>query len=316
MVVVVGLLLLLAVVKLLEQIFGKKVYLVLVLLTALIGFGLMGRACDGGALRVGTYNVRRFGVEPTDMARLAEVVSNTRADLLALEEVQSEERAEELATRLSVGGRRFAVKLSSCGGKSAMRVGFLYDGSRLTLRDPMEFPELDPAGGGSCSGGERPGFAVTAVRPRGRVRVLAVHLVAGGEPDRVARRKEQWRLIYKIVARLREGDATPVAVLGDTNSTGYLDDAQGERTFIEREASLARMDLLTGGLACSEYWKPGPDGIAPSLLDHVLVTPGLARRRSARVHGFCRELACAPSREIPEEWRRVSDHCPVTFDLE
>ncbi len=67
-------------------------------------------------------------------------------------------------------------------------------------------------------------------------------------------------------------------MLCNTNSASYLDGAQGERTFIEREASLARMDLLTGGLACSEYWKPGPDGIAPSLLDHVVVTPGLARR--------------------------------------
>lgn len=55
--------------------------------------------------------------------------------------------------------------------------------------------------------------------------------------------------------------------------------------------------------------------LAPSLLDHVVATPGLVAPRSARVHGFCQELACRRVDRAPQEYERVSDHCPVSFAL-
>lgn len=279
--------------------------------------GARGHGCDlRGPLRVGTYNIRRFGVEPTDMARLSEIVGDADADVLALQEIQTVDGTRELARRVSRGGRRYTYVLSSCGGKSAMHVGFLFDETRVRLVGTREYPELDPAGGGSCGGGERPGLAATFERPNTatkRFTLLAVHLVAGGEPEKMARRREQWKRAHRIAGEL--GKEGLVAILGDTNSTGFLDDRGGERSFIEDEAKRAGLDVTTRDLRCSEYFGPIDGQLRPSLLDHVVASPELAREGSVRLHGFCAELACAPTKDRPRDFVKVSDHCPVTLDV-
>jgi endonuclease/exonuclease/phosphatase family metal-dependent hydrolase len=312
---IVGLLVALAVVRVLEKIFGKRVWIALVVLAAVVGFAIRFGACDRDSdVRVGTYNIRRFGVENTDMRRLTGVVASTRADVLALQEIQSEAKVADLAKRLSTAGRSFAFKLSTCGGRSEMRVGFLYDEKRVALVTTREFPELAPDERGSCNG-ERPGLLGTFSRGAGgtRFQLLVFHLIAGGDAEKIAKRKAQWRLAHRIAKDARA--AGPIAILGDTNSTGYLDDRGGERTFIDAQAEQAGMVVETRPLGCSEYFQPEPPAIRPSLLDHVVATPGFARAGSVRLHGYCAELACHPTSAPPEEYTVVSDHCPVTIDL-
>lgn len=308
-----GLVIAFVVVKLLEKIFGSRIWLLLVLVAALIGSAIRCGACDtGGHVRVGTYNIRRFGVEDTDDRRLADVIRATRADVLAVQEIQSERRLGELADRLSEHGRRFTYALSKCGGKSEMRVGFLYDERRVTLVETREFPELAPDERADC-GVERPGLLGRFVRRSDgeKFQLLVVHLAAGGE--KFEKRKEQWRRAHRIARDAHVHG--PLAILGDTNSTGFIDDANGERTFIEDEARRENKVVLTGELGCSEYFQPEPPAIKPSLLDHVVATPAFAQTASVRVHGFCSELACRPASSAPPEFTSVSDHCPVTVDL-
>lgn len=292
----------------------KLAHVFLVLLVVLLLLALRG--CGG--VRAGTYNIRRFGVEPTDLPRLAAIVEESGADVLALQEIEAEAAPRALAARLSRRGRSFVVALSTCGGKSGMRVGFLYDETRVRLVGTREFRELEPEGG-ACSTGERPGLAGTFADARtGRAfTLLAVHLQAGSAPDRLAIRKEQWRRALALVKRLEADGLGPVALLGDTNSTGFLDDRGGERTFILDSAARASVEVLTRGLACSEYYGPLEEGgpLVPSLLDHVVSSPGLARASSVRVHGQCAALACRPAATAPREHVTVSDHCPVTFDV-
>jgi endonuclease/exonuclease/phosphatase family metal-dependent hydrolase len=309
---IVGLVVALVVVKLLEKVFGSRVWIALVVIAAIVGFAVRFGACDpNGATRVGTYNIRRFGVENTDLRRLAGVVESTHADVLALQEIQSEAKLGELAKRLSTAGRRFAFKLSACGGKSEMRVGFLYDEARVTLERTREFPELAPDERGSCEG-ERPGLLGTFVAKDAKpFQLLVFHLAAGAE--KVEKRKAQWRLAHRIAKEARAQG--PVAILGDTNSTGYLDDSAGERTFIDGEAERAGMVVETRLLGCSEYFQPEPPAIRPSLLDHVVADTGFARSGSVRLHGYCAALACKPAGAPPDEFTTVSDHCPVTVDL-
>jgi endonuclease/exonuclease/phosphatase family metal-dependent hydrolase len=273
-------------------------------------------ASCGHGVRVGTFNIRQFGFEPTDMDRLTAVIQATEADVLALQEIRSDDKMKDLARRLSVKGRRYAFQLSTCGGTSKMRVGLLYDEARVAVRDFREYPELDPDGKGACSTKERPGFAATIDDGRRPFTVLVIHLVSGSEPAQIARRRVQWQLAHRIAKDLGAG-GVPVMILGDTNSTGFLDDKAGERTFIEDEAKKAEMDVVTGGLGCSEYWSATTGGpLQPSLLDHVVASPGLAARGTVRVHGFCEQLACAPAQRAPEDYVKVSDHCPVTLDLQ
>lgn len=261
--------------------------------------------------RVGTFNIQQFGKRDTDMAKLTARVASLDADILAVQEIQSEPKLRQLAARLSGASRTYRVALSTCGGKSEMRVGFLYDERRVTLASTKEYPELDPGGDGRCTAGERPGFLGVFKDGERIVHLLAVHLAKGD----LSKRRKQWESAHAIAAKLREGGATNVVILGDANSAGYRDDDGGERTFIDERARNAGMRVETRGIECSEYWKT--DGrYAPSLLDHAVATAGIVARGSARVHGYCAALRCKPQESsMPDEFESVSDHCPVTVDL-
>jgi endonuclease/exonuclease/phosphatase family metal-dependent hydrolase len=299
---------------------GMKRWLKMAIVVVVALLSLL-RACDSctsswddarSQRRVGTYNIRMFGEETTDMNRLVAIVKATRADVLAVQEIKDEARMRDLAKRLSDGQRKFTFKLSECGGKSRLMVGFLYDAARVKLTSTREYAELDPDGDGSCTEGARPGLLGVFESDGRTFQLLVIHLAAGGKPDEFARRKEQWTRAHRIAASLRA--AGPVAILGDTNSTGFLDDRNGERTFIEEQAKRAGLDVATRDLGCSEYFGKEND-LKPSLLDHVVATPGLVKKGSMEVHGFCEELACAPTKRAPDDYVKVSDHCPVTFDV-
>jgi endonuclease/exonuclease/phosphatase family metal-dependent hydrolase len=270
-----------------------------------------------GPLKVATFNIRRFGVEPTDMALLTRIVGDVGADVVAVQEIQSVEKLDELARALSGPGRRYAHTLASCGGRSEMLVGFLYDAARVKLKKTREFNELDPDGNGRCTEGERAGLLGVFEAGGRTVNLVVVHLSAGGEPEKAEKRREQWARVMRIVDRLRSEGAKDIAVLGDANSTGFLDNRHGERDYIRQLVTGRGLELPTGELACSEYWVPRAGAMEPSMLDHVVATPGLARAGSAAVHGYCEALRCRPHRlkEAPDDYVRVSDHCPVSFSI-
>jgi exonuclease III len=296
-----------AVVVALGWIFGRKGAIVLALAALALAVAWYLGAFG---LRIGTYNIRRFGVEATDMDQLARVIERADADVLAVQEIQDEAKLRALAARLG----RYKVALSRCGGRSEMRIGFLYDDAKLTLERTEEYPELDPDRKDEC-GVERPGFLGIFRAGSRTIDLLSVHFAAGGEREKMVKRKDQWEKVHRIVAALRASGAE-VIVLGDVNATGYLDDAHGERTFIEDRAKEAGLGVASAPLACSEYMRR-PDGVlGPSLLDHVVATPHTVAPWSIDVGGYCAELRCAPhSGEPPREFARVSDHCPVTFRL-
>jgi endonuclease/exonuclease/phosphatase family metal-dependent hydrolase len=244
------------------------------------------------------------------------VILDARPDALALQEVVSEEAVVALEGRLAARGRRYAHALSRCGGKRSLRVGFLYDPRAVTLASVREFPALEPGGEGQCAGDDRSGLVAELLHRGRRVHALTAHLAAGAEPERVARRRQQWGRLLAIARQLRAEGATRVVALGDMNSTGWLDDAGGERALITDGARGAGLAVATAAVACTEYWR-GPRGrFEPSVLDHVLASPE-TRASAAAVHGYCARLACAPHPldQPTAEYAVVSDHCPVTVDI-
>jgi endonuclease/exonuclease/phosphatase family metal-dependent hydrolase len=297
----------------------------LVLAALLVGVG--AKRCGAPSLppsavvRVATYNVRFFGKEPTDQERLRAVVSSVDPAVLALEELVVDSAAETLAESLSVGGRSYRVAAASCGGRSGLRVAFVYDASRVEWRETREFAAMEPDGNGACTAGDRAALAGTFTRrgdPTGqRTTLVAVHLAARSDPERVEQRRAQWRRLFSLVERLRREGHGRVLILGDANSTGWRDDAHGERTFIAREAEGAGLRVETAGLACSEYYRRDARGLEPSMLDHVLAPPGAVRPGTVRLHGYCAAYACQrlSSEQTPREYTTVSDHCPVSVDL-
>ncbi len=289
------------------------------LLVMALGLLLREQGCgEDRPLRIATYNIRQFPRD-TDLPRLREVIAALDADVIAVQEIKDRAALDPLVRSLSTGRRRYRYVLAACGGKNQMFLGFLYDTRRAHLRSTREFAELDPDGKGRCSDGERSGLWGVFVSGKRVVHLLAVHLPAGGLPDRVRRRREQWRRALRLLQKLREKGATEVALLGDVNSIGYLDNRDGERDLIDDDLRRAGMDLPTRSLPCSFYWQApeSRDVLSPNLLDHVITTRGLARPGSARVHGFCAALRCQPHpmAGAPPEFHSVSDHCPVSIDL-
>jgi len=276
-----------------------------------IGVAIAARVSGcGGSTAVATFNIRDFGAE-TDMKRLAALVREVDPDVLAIQEVQDPKKPAALARALTTGDRRYAAIVSRCGGK--LKLALLHDTTRVRLTGTEEIPELDPDRG-RCDEGDRPALVARFERDGRPFRLVVVHLAAGGERERVERRKEQWKKIHALVARLRAASSDPVVVLGDVNSTGYLDDAHGERTFLRESTKAAGLSLETDGLACTEYFKTGDRELSPSVLDHVVSTPGAVRFATPKVHGYCAALSCRRHQGAPpSDYTEVSDHCPVSF---
>lgn len=274
------------------------------------------------SLRVATFNVRFLGRDPTDLERLRALVAEVDPAVLALQELVRDEPAREVARALSVGGRRYELAAAQCGGRSGLRVAFLYDRARVEWRGVREFAAMDPSEQGACTEGDRAALAGTFARrfapsDEAPTTLVALHLAARGEPARVEQRRQQWSRLFAIRDKLEREGAGRVLLLGDTNSTGWREDAHGERSSIEERARSAGMRVETASLACSEYWRTGDRTWDPSMLDHVLAPHGAVIDGSARLHGYCAQLQCerwsgdAP----PPDYTRVSDHCPVSVDL-
>lgn len=287
----------------------------IVALAMFASLGLRGGGCFTPRLRVGTFNIERLGGkgQNTNFARAAALIAATEADVLAVQEVMTARAAKNLLARLP---RHFEMAVSNCGGNSEMHVGYFYDPDRVRLISTTEHQELDPDPSDTCAL-ERPGLSAKFERTdTGRAfQLLVFHLVPYDKGMSV--RRAQWRKAHVIAAKLAKD--TPVAILGDANSTGFLDDGGGERTFILDEAKKANMEVVTSPLACSEYYRRDPadpnQPLVPSLLDHVVATPGLTRRNSTKLWGYCAELACKVPSSDPEDFKTVSDHCPITIDL-
>lgn len=281
-------------------------------LAAVTALCLSLAACrEPSPLRVGTYNIRNFGREPTDVDRLARVILDARPDVLALQEIIDPAAVEALEGRLlALGGARYRHALARCGGRRGLLVGYLYS-ARVSRVRIEEFPSLEP--GGACEGDDRAGLVGVFRAGSVELSALTLHLAAGSEPERVERRRAQWDRALAIAERLRHAGAARVIVLGDANSTGWLDDRGGERAFITERARRAGLAVATANVACTEFWRAPSKRFEASVLDHILSAPGIVS--NAMVHGYCARLACTAHDEPTAEYATVSDHCPVTVDL-
>ncbi len=294
--------------------------LVVMLLSGL----LLARECRPETpFRVATYNVRFFGKEPTDIRRLAQVIAHAEPTVFALQELVDDRALQALLDELARSGRRYQAVTAQCGGRSGLRVAFVYDAARVRWEGAREFAGIDVQPGAACTEGDRAALAGTfyrmntAVNEQSRITLLTIHLAAMATDERVALRRQQWKRVFAIVEHLRAELGGSVLVLGDTNSTGWLTNAHGERSFIIEQAQAHQLHVETGQLSCSEYYQNEQRIYVPSMLDHILVPVGLVRPGSVRVHGYCAEQRCRALGQTtpPVEYQTVSDHCPVSVDL-
>lgn len=295
---------------------GVRRWLVLrlALVCVLVAVGLS--LCDRPVpLILGTFNIRRFPGPDTDLEAVARAIAELDADAFAVQEIVEPRAFQAALDRASaLSGRRYQVALepAHCPRRGPdMHVGVVHDIGALALLEARMLGEF------TCPEGQPAGMVALLRASDGRRLALAsVHLSAGDTPRVRDERAAQWDWLLAALPGLHAELDAPVIVAGDFNSTGFLGADDPERRRIDALVERHALQLPTGRLGCTMYWKPEPtSGYEVSVLDHLLAPRELALG-PAEALGMCAALACAPQAEAPAGWQSVSDHCPVRVPLD
>lgn len=290
--------------------------------TALSSLMLM-LTLNAQALTIGAYNIRNFDYDErariyTDKNELAKTFKTANFDILSVEEVVNTEAFDKFIQSNFPG---YATEISRCGGEHNQHLGFVYNKSKVDLLSFNEdLSASDPGGnGGGCNSGSRPlGIALFEIKAtKQRFYGITVHLKSGGATDAQQKRAKQFDAIKNVINDLKaKSNVKEFYFAGDMNTTEYLSKGADYKNLTKTVSSLGMIDV-TANVGCSAYWWGGTDDKVeePSLLDHIVVTPGLLKvAQNAQVGAHCKAVSCksASVSSLGVTYGKVSDHCPVT----
>jgi endonuclease/exonuclease/phosphatase family metal-dependent hydrolase len=244
-------------------------------------------------LKVGSFNIESFPQSERQVRGAFAALAALELDAVALQEITDPAAAAAAAAR-HLGRSWRAVFCQTC---PEHRLGVLYDTDRLELLGTEEYPQL------VLYPGARPAFEAR-LEGAGRVlRIIVVHLKAGGDGGAV--RERQLRALRPILqAAVASGD--DVVLAGDFNST-----ADADRAAIAELAAATRTHWASREIECTCYWQRR-ESCFGAALDHVLTSRAGAE---VSVGGGCADVGCQPGASCPSYRREVSDHCPVRVEL-
>jgi hypothetical protein len=279
------------------------------------------------SITIGAYNIRNFDYDEryrirTNKVELSSIIKELNVDLLSVEEISNTQEFENFISTKFYG---YDTELSRCGGRGGHKLGFVYNKAKIEL---LAFNEdlsvTNPGGEIGCDISSRPlAIGLFRIRATGqKFYGMTAHLKAGSHPNAVEKRHEQLTIIKDLINELRyKTGIRDFYLAGDLNTTLFYGNGP-DALFLKKIAREAGMYVLTQNLPCSAYWWGGSDdGIeTPSLLDHILVTPGLIKNPSVRanVGGHCQKARCqqVPESVLGVSYESVSDHCPVTATIQ
>jgi hypothetical protein len=290
------------------------------LLTLIVSFTLKA------SVTIGAYNIRNFDYDEryrirTNKIELSNILKNLNADVLSVEEVVNKAEFSNFINTKMAG---FKDAISECGGAHGQHLGFIYNTNTiemLSFNEDLSISEPGEAGG--CNSGSRP-LAIGLFQIKSSKQKfygLTTHLKSGSDPESVEKRTKQFQILKNIIRDLKA--KTGIAdfyFAGDLNTTEYLSRGTDYKLLTKLVSDLGMIDLAQN-LGCSAYWWGGTDdGIEdPSLLDHIVVTPGLRKNSNqAQASGHCKKVSCrqASLKELGVSYESVSDHCPITATIQ
>lgn len=269
------------------------------------------RIGDEDTLDIGAWNLKNFpcgnvpfspecraGLEDTPTL-VADLVTSMDLEVVALEEVASEDAFAELVQRLP--HHEGVLSSDSYGDGSYQKLAFLYDTRVIDAGDEALLFQ-------GQSAFPRPALQVPFTWTPSDLTFLAiaVHLKAGETQDDSARRGAAIAQLEDYANNLVDGaGADRIVMLGDFNEV--LSDASGRANFAplsdaERFAIATEANTAAGETS----FLPNP-GI---ILDHIVTTSALAN-----VTGVSAALIPRLDFDIEGYRERISDHLPVTLSL-
>lgn len=293
---------------------------------ALTLLALIASLSAHAALTIGAYNIRNFDYDEryrirTNKVELASMLINLRADVLSVEEINN---TVEFASFIQTKVPGYKAATSECGGEHGQHLGFVYNTNTIEM---LSFNEdltiANPGSVGGCNSGSRPmAIALFKVKATGqKFYGMTVHLKSGSQAESLTKRQKQFEIIKKFIKELKvKTGVQDYYFAGDMNTTEYLSRGSDYKMFTQVVRDLGMVDLAAN-LGCSAYWWGGSDdGIEePSLLDHVVATPGLIKTQArTQVTGHCAKVACksASLEQLGISYESVSDHCPIISTIQ
>lgn len=258
-------------------------------------------AGDRSALRLMTWNLEWFAHPkegPADDAAQFEAVrailADSRMDLIALEEVASEDAFERLLHALP----RYAGVLS--GYDWTQKTALLWDAERFALAASRAVSGLDDAG--------RPPLEVL-LRDARDGRPLLIEVVHAKAQADATSHDKRTQLALGLKSHLDSAHAgADLFVMGDFNDLlegSITKDADTPyRCFLSDPAYAAPTRMLDLAGAAESSYETG------ATIDHVLASAALGARVEPRSVDVLRDELLA---RYPDYTRRVSDHFPVTL---
>lgn len=297
------------------------------MMTRLLSILFFALSANAQALTVGAYNIRNFDYDvrykiSTNKPALSQIIQNLNADVLSVEEINN---TKEFETFIPANLPGYATSLTQCGGAHGQHLGFIYNTKSVELLSFNEDLAMsNPGEAGSCDIGSRPlAIALFRVKATGqKFYGMTAHLKSGSNPESMSKRFKQYELLKNIVAELKQKTGVKdFFIAGDLNTTEWANNGRDFKTLTKITKEMGMIDLAQS-VKCTAYWWGGTDdGIeTPSLLDHVIVTPGLIKSKDAKAksHGHCEQVACrqVPVGQLGVSYEGVSDHCPITATIQ
>jgi endonuclease/exonuclease/phosphatase family metal-dependent hydrolase len=264
-------------------------------LLLLVGAALLhaGQGCER-SVRVTTFNVELFPKHPGHGQAVFEQIDALESPVVAVQEIEDASQFRTDARRVLGSSWRY-VGAEHC---ERLCLGILFDSNRVELLQTETHQDTQ------IHRGARPVLeAVLEVDGR-PVSVFVVHLKA--KPDGVSLREKQLRALTRIINE-RRPRRTEFVVVGDFNSV-----TQQDQRLLSRFSESTGLAWNSTEVECSHYWQRESTCLT-STLDHVFSSVEGAQ---ARPNAACATLGCDMGRTCPVYRKRVSDHCPVTVELD
>ena len=289
----------------------------------LVLLALLASLTAQAAFTIGAYNIRNFDYDEryrirTNKPALGSILNSLKADVMSVEEINNVAEFSNYIPQTMPG---YKAKVSECGGDHGQHLGFIYNTATVELLSFHE--DISLSVGGGCNAGSRP-LAIGLFQIKGskqRFYGMTAHLKSGSDPQSKAKRVRQFELIMQIIRDLKaKSGVAEFYLAGHLNTTEYRNRG-ADFQVLNKFAAATGMINLAQNLPCSAYWWGGSDdGVEdPTLLDHILVTPGLLKvRNGAKVYGHCAKVSCqsASVTDLGISYEGVSDHCPLAATIQ
>lgn len=274
-------------------------------------------------LKVATYNIRNFDYDPrynisTNKDFLKKTIAELDADLLAVQEIVQDRIFTQFIDNHFVNS---SVVLTECGGQNDQKLGFVYNTKRLELKKVEEDSSVAATRDGQlpqCHIGSRPALIAQFYDKIDKMNftAIAVHLKAGGEVSDIQKRFYQISTISKIISKLKKDGQENFIIIGDFNTTEYI---QKQEEYTKLIRTFKNMDLedLSAKVSCTSYWYGGIDDDLeyPSILDHIVISKNFKDKlQKVEVESHCKKSRCGVANQetLGVSFQEVSDHCPLT----